>query len=576
MSDFIGLNLEFNDFDRLLRQDDLVETPVPIQTFVQDKKYLGLPPLSPIQEEIVKHSTQILKEKTLIAIHGEKEGREYYQKYTDNEVICMLGKGSGKDHCSRISIAYTAYLLHCLRDPLNYFGKAHGVYIDLLNLAVNAQQAQRVFFEPLKNLLLQSPYFNEVGFEPRVSEIFFFSRPVRCFSGHSESEGWEGYEVLTVVLDEIAAFKTDAELKGETRAKGSASAIYNMSKLSVMSRFPEVGKVILLSFPRYKGDFIEQRFYGAREKKEPKTWFIKAATWEVNPTIKREQLESEYIRNPVEAAARFECNPPNMEDAYFRDPDLVRKAFSYGEDPVNEDGTFKNWFNGTDQHIRFIHVDLALKRDRAALALVHSPGLRDVKTLNGVEKLPVVNVDLVYSWEAGNNEEINFSSIRQMIIDLCRKFDVAKVTFDRWQSIEMIQSLRSMSINADFHSVKKTDYDTLTSAIYDGRLRGYWNELLVEEELLKLRLFSNNKIDHPSKGSKDLADAIAGSVFSCIENISVSSEIEIELLKPDKWYEINEEMPEFGTVSVYNGGTGKFEPGFGEKKSEANKWLETL
>ena len=576
MSDFIGLNLEFNDFDRLLRQDDLVETPVPIQTFVQDKKYLGLPPLSPIQEEIVKHSTQILKEKTLIAILGEKEGREYYQKYTDNEVICMLGKGSGKDHCSRISIAYTAYLLHCLRDPLNYFGKAHGVYIDLLNLAVNAQQAQRVFFEPLKNLLLQSPYFNEVGFEPRVSEIFFFSRPVRCFSGHSESEGWEGYEVLTVVLDEIAAFKTDAELKGETRAKGSASAIYNMSKLSVMSRFPEVGKVILLSFPRYKGDFIEQRFYGAREKKEPKTWFIKAATWEVNPTIKREQLESEYIRNPVEAAARFECNPPNMEDAYFRDPDLVRKAFSYGEDPVNEDGTFKNWFNGTDQHIRFIHVDLALKRDRAALALVHSPGLRDVKTLNGVEKLPVVNVDLVYSWEAGNNEEINFSSIRQMIIDLCRKFDVAKVTFDRWQSIEMIQSLRSMSINADFHSVKKTDYDTLTSAIYDGRLRGYWNELLVEEELLKLRLFSNNKIDHPSKGSKDLADAIAGSVFSCIENISVSSEIEIELLKPDKWYEINEEMPEFGTVSVYNGGTGKFEPGFGEKKSEANKWLETL
>jgi hypothetical protein len=576
MSDFIGLNLEFNDFDRLLRQDDLVETPVPIQVFVQDKKYLGLPPLSPIQEEIVKHSTQILKERTLISIHGEEAGREYYRKYTDNEVICMLGKGSGKDHCSRISIAYTAYLLHCLRDPLNYFGKAHGVYIDLLNLAVNAQQAQRVFFEPLKNLLLSSPYFNEVGFEPRVSEIFFFSRPVRCFSGHSESEGWEGYEVLTVVLDEIAAFKTDAELKGETRSKGSASAIYNMSKLSVMSRFPEVGKVILLSFPRYKGDFIEQRFYGAKEKKEPKTWFIKAATWEVNPTIKREQLESEYIRNPVEAAARFECNPPNMEDAYFRDPELVRKAFMYGEDPINEDGTFKKWFNSTDQHVRFIHVDLALKRDRAALSLVHSPGLREVKTLNGVEKLPVINVDLVYSWEAGINEEINFSSIRQMIIDLCRKFDVAKVTFDRWQSIEMIQSLRSLTINADFHSVKKTDYDTLTSAIYDGRLRGYWNELLVEEELLKLRLFSNNKIDHPTKGSKDLADAIAGAVFNCVENISVSSEIEIELLQPDKWHEINEEMPDFGTVSVYNGGSGRFEQGFSQQKSEANKWLETL
>jgi hypothetical protein len=576
MSDFMGMNLELADFDRLLRQDDLTETPVDIQTFVQDKEYLGLPPLSDIQLEIVRHSTQIYKERTLISLLGEEEGKEWYKKYTDNEVICMLGKGSGKDHCARISMAYTVYLIHCLRDPLIYYGKAHGVYIDLLNLAVNAQQAQRVFFEPLKNLLLRSPYFNKVGFEPRVSEIFFFSKPVRCFSGHSESEGWEGYEVMTIILDEIAAFKTDAELRGETRSKGSASAIYNMSKLSIMSRFPEVGKVILLSFPRYKGDFIQQRYYNSREKKEPKTWTIKAATWEVNPTIKREQLESEYIRNPVEARARFECEPPNMEDAYFRDPELVRKAFMYSEDPVDEEGNFKPWFNKTDGQVRFIHIDLALKRDRAALSMVHCTGLKEVKTLMGVENLPIINVDLVYSWEASVNQEINFASIRQMILDLCRKFDVAKVTFDRWQSIEMIQSLRAQSINADFHSVKKTDFDTLMTAIYDTRLRGYWNELLVEEELLKLRLFGNNKIDHPSSGSKDLADAVAGAVFVCVENMAIDGDIEIEILSPDKYWEENEDIPNFGTVQVYNRETGEFSSGFNQQETDGIKWLENL
>ena len=576
MSDFMGMNLDLKDFDRLLRQDDLTETPVDIQTFVQDKEYLGLPPLSDIQLEIVRHSTQIYKERTLISLLGEEAGKEWYQKYTDNEVICMLGKGSGKDHCARISMAYTVYLIHCLRDPLIYYGKAHGVYIDLLNLAVNAQQAQRVFFEPFKNLLLRSPYFNRVGFEPRVSEIFFFSKPVRCFSGHSESEGWEGYEVMTIILDEIAAFKTDAELRGETRSKGSASAIYNMSKLSIMSRFPEVGKVILLSFPRYKGDFIQQRYFNSREKKEPKTWTIKAATWEVNPTIKREQLESEYIRNPVEARARFECEPPNMEDAYFRDPDLVRKAFMYSENPIDEDGNFKPWFNKTDEQVRFIHIDLALKRDRAALSMVHCTGLKEVKTLMGVEKLPIINVDLVYSWEASINQEINFSSIRQMIVDLCRKFDVAKVTFDRWQSIEMIQSLRGQGINADFHSVKKTDYDTLMTAIYDTRLRGYWNELLVEEELLKLRLFGNNKIDHPNSGSKDLADAVTGATFVCIENMVIDGDVEIEILSPDRYFEINEDLEEFGTVQVYNRELGGFAPGFNETKVDASIWLENI
>jgi len=576
MSDFFGVNLNFEDFDKLLSQEELEMEPVSIQTFVQDKKYLGLPPLSDIQLEIVRHSTQIFKKHTLQKMIGMEEGEAYYNKYTDNEVICMLGKGSGKDHCARISIAYTAYLMHCLRDPLTYFGKANGVYIDLLNLAVNAQQAQRVFFEPLKNLLLSSPFFNEVGFEPRVSEIFFFSRPVRCFSGHSESEGWEGYEVMTVILDEIAAFKTDAELKGETRSKGSASAIYNMSKLSVMSRFPEVGKVILLSFPRYKGDFIETRFTDANEKTEPKTWTIKAATWEVNPTIERHQLESEYIRNPIEARARFECEPPNMEDAYFRDPDLVRKAFNYADSPIDEDdGSFKRWFNGSDGRTRFIHVDLALKRDRAALCMVHGDGMKEIQTSMGVETLPVVNMDLVYSWEASVGNEINFASIRQMIIDLCRKFQVATVTFDRWQSVEMIQSLRAQGINADFHSVKKSDYDTLLTAIYDTRLRGYWNEILVEEELLKLRLFGNNKIDHPATGSKDLADALAGAVSMCVKNIGLDQEIDIELMYPDRSFDPeDEEMPEFGKVQRYSPELGEFHD-VSNKKGDS-LWLENL
>jgi len=576
MTDFWGLNFNYEDFDRLLRKEELEEEPVPLEVFVQDRKYLGLPPLSPVQTEIAKHITQIYKPHTLVQIHGEEKGMEIYNKYTVNEVIAMLGKGSGKDHTSRISLAYIAYLLHCLRDPLDYYNKAHGVYIDLLNLAVNAQQAQRVFFEPFKNLLLRSPYFNDVGFEPRVGEVFFFSRPIRCFSGHSESEGWEGYEVMTIILDEIAAFKTDVELKGDTRSKGSASAIYNMSKLSVMSRFPEVGKVILLSFPRYKGDFIQQRYFDSRSKEEPKTWSIKAATWEVNPTIKRSDLESEYIRNPIQAMARFECEPPNMEDAYFRDPDLVRKAFTYRENPVNEDGTFKQWFNNKDGHTRFIHVDLALKRDRAALTMSHCAGFKEVKTSMGIENLPIINVDLVYSWEASVGAEINFASIRQMIVDLCRKFDVALVTFDRWQSIEMIQSLRSQGINSDFHSVKKTDYDTLMSCIYDTRLRGYWNELLVEEELLKLKLFGNNKIDHPTTGSKDLADSLAGSVFTCMQNVAISSEVEIEILHPDPLFDYDDDMEEFGQTKVFNKEMGSFVSTDYKPDGDLDHWIDLI
>lgn len=592
--DFYGANLDFNDFDRLLKNEDLNEEPVPIQRFVTDKKYLGLPPLSDIQVEIARHITQIFKPETLSTLMGEQEGLDYYNRYTVNEVICQLGKGSGKDHVSRISLAYISYLLHCLRDPLEYFGKAAGVYIDLVNLAVNAKQAQQVFFDPLKNLLLASPWANDVGFEPRVQEIFWFDRPVRMFSGHSEAEGWEGYEVLTVVLDEISAFKTDVELKGQLRNKGSASEIYDMARASITSRFPSVGKVVLLSFPRFKGDFIQQRYKSVLDDlaeqggvlldeklgnrggyREAQSWALKAATWEVNPTRHREEFENEFRRDPIMARARFMCEPPEMVDAYFRDPESVRAAFRFKQPPIDEEGRFREWFNGVDQHPRYIHVDLGLKRDRAAICMVHSPGFKQIKTLGGIENLPIVEMDYIQSWKAEDNSEIPFAAIRSTITELTRRFTVVSVTFDQWNSADMIQSLRALNINADLHTVAKKDYDTLSTSIYDGRLRGYWNEILVEDELLKLKLINNTKVDHPTTGSKDLADSVAGATFMCISNLSSDFEIDIEILQ-EVDYDILTSYDVDGASKTIIGSAGKSSNKERAVPEDIKDWLELI
>lgn len=592
--DFYGANLNFEDFERLLKNEDLIEEPIPVEKFVTDQKYLGLPALSEIQIEIARHITQIFKPETLVQLMGEEAGLKYYNDYTVNEVICQLGKGSGKDHVSRISLAYISYLLHCLRDPLEYFGKASGVYIDLVNLAVNAKQAQQVFFDPLKNLLLASPWANDVGFEPRVQEIFWFDRPVRMFSGHSEAEGWEGYEVLTVVLDEISAFKTDVELKGQLRNKGSASEIYEMARASITSRFPTVGKVVLLSFPRFKGDFIQQRYksvlddlnehggkagpekYGNRgEYREKMSWALKAATWDVNPTRSREEFENEFRRDPIMAKARFACEPPEMEDAYFRDPESVRAAFRFKENPMDEEGRWKNWFVGSDEHPRFVHVDLGLKRDRAALCMVHCPGFKKIKTLGGVENLPIIEMDYLQSWQAEANSEIPFSKIRSTITDLAKRFTIVSVTFDQWNSADMIQSLRSAGINADLHTVAKKDYDTLSTAIYDGRVRGYWNEILVEDELLKLKLINNTKVDHPTTGSKDLADSVAGATFKCISNLPSDYEIDIEILD-DVDYDVLTDADFGETETKIIGSTKKAAMQEKEIPQDIKDWLQII
>lgn len=69
------------------------ERPVSIEEFVTSEEYLGLPPLSEYQYEIIRHGSQIYKEDTLIALYGLEAGMARY-KETCNEVILQLGKGT--------------------------------------------------------------------------------------------------------------------------------------------------------------------------------------------------------------------------------------------------------------------------------------------------------------------------------------------------------------------------------------------------------------------------------------------------------------------------------------------------
>ncbi len=156
MSDsFSWLNTDLEDFQNLLGEGDLKEIPVDLDTFLTDPYYLGglgIKKISDPQRKLIEGISQIYYRETLIDIHGEEKAQELWD-LTVHEIVAMCGKGSGKDFSCRVAFAYTVYKLACLRDCIQYYNKSHGTYIDLLNIAVNADQAMNVFFQPLKNII---------------------------------------------------------------------------------------------------------------------------------------------------------------------------------------------------------------------------------------------------------------------------------------------------------------------------------------------------------------------------------------------------------------------------------------
>jgi hypothetical protein len=91
------------------------------------------------------------------------------------------------------------------------------------------------------------------------------------------------------------------------------------------------------------------------------------------------------------------------------------------------------------------------------------------------------------------------------------------VSFDRWQSFDIQNELKQVGIRTETVSVAKKHYEDLAMLIYEERLAMPAIELLFEE-LTELKIMKQNRVDHPRKLSKDLADAVCGAVFGAISH----------------------------------------------------------
>lgn len=555
------MSFDFSEFIEILDGDEFEERPVDLQTFVTSPDYLGLPPLSENQYTLIARSSQIYKESTLIKLYGEDLGKKMF-KQTCVEVIAQLGKGSGKDYSSTIAVAYIVYLLLCLKDPAAYYGKPPRDAIDILNIAINAQQANNVFFKGFKMRIESSPWFAG-KYTDKASEIKF-DKSITVHSGHSEREAWEGYNVLVVILDEISGFATE-NTSGHDQAK-TADAIYDMYRASVDSRFPDFGKVILLSFPRFKNDPIQKFYQSVIAEKEtiirtevlkldqdlpdntegnefevsweedhivsyvyPRVFALKRPTWEVNPTKKITDFTVAFHKNPADALGRFACMPSDAVDAFFKSREKIEKAFNKGHLAVDSFGRLEEWFKPEPDKDYFIHVDLAQKHDHCAVAMGHVNKWVEVKVTDTYSQpAPIVEIDAVRFWTPTPDKSVDFSEVKDYILALrTRGFNIKMCTFDRWNSHDMMQQLKQYGINTEILSVAKKHYDDMAMVVLEERLSGPHIPLLIDE-LLQLRIM-RDKVDHPRKGSKDLADAVCGAIYNSISRTRMRRDEEIRI-----------------------------------------------
>jgi len=176
-----------------------------------------------------------------------------------------------------------------------------------------------------------------------------------------------------------------------------------------------------------------------------------------------------------------------------------------------------------------MHVDLAQKHDHCAVALAHVEDWVTMKIGEQYkEAAPRVVVDAVRYWTPTASKSVDFTEVKEYILSVReRGFNLKMVTFDRWNSHDMMQQLGVNNIKTEILSVAKKHYEDMSLTLTEERLHGPKIQLLIDE-LLQLRIV-RDKVDHPRKGSKDLSDAVCGAIYNSIALTPPDRDQEVEI-----------------------------------------------
>ena len=478
-----------------------------------------------------------------------------------------ISANSGKDLLSTIAVAYVVYKLLCLKDPAEYYGQQSGNAIDIINIAINAQQAKTVFFKNFKNIIAKSPWF--VGKYSDTQDSISFIKSVTAYSGHSERESHEGLNLIMAVLDEISGFGEGNPLNDSTK---SSDNIYLAFSQAVASRYPDFGKVALLSFPRSKNDFITRHYNEEVKEKEvvqkshtwiinpelpetednkltinweedhitayknEKVWAIRRPSWDVNPLRKIEEYKSAFVANYYDSLQRFACMPTDISsDTFFRNVAKIDHAMVV-RNPVSPNRIIDPAWRPDPNITYYVHADLAQQQDKCAVAVAHVDHWTKIEIGHGMtETVPYVVVDMLAWWEPRVEGPVDLSEVKRWIMALRKKgLNLGLVTFDRWGSFDLIRELNDRGYKAETLSVAKKHYEDFAMLLYEERVSLPLSSEL-KEEMLALKVVKN-KVDHPAKASKDLTDAVTGAIFNAISRTprNIDQTISVHTWAPDK------------------------------------------
>jgi len=485
-------NLELDDYDKNIEFTD-VQTKV--EFFFTEAEYL----------EYLSTQKYDGHVRTNLDFLNEYDGQP-------NELQLVCGRKGGKTFLTSVIAAYETYKLIEKENPQKYYGLAEGDEIRINNIANSKTQAQ-LLFAAIKARILNCPYFQKyILFDPSADTIRISiprdlivtkeqkikTSTILISSLTCTARGIRGGNCITVMFDELAHFMDDER-------NSSGKEIYDTLTPSIAS-FGKDGKVISLSTPLNKSGIFYQIYKGSVNIVD--MVMVQIPTWEMNPSVSKEFLRSEFNKKPESFDCEYGAQFRNTLTKFLKYPEFLDSCINTGTLEAER---------GNPRLRYYLALDPSQGQNGYAAVLGHKATITD-QSNNPVDK---VVIDKINKWQIGrgvftNAQIIDPAIIEEWIIGLRKLFNIVLVVFDQFDSNYIVNNLIKRGINAERHHF--TDkynhliYTNLRDLIYNRKFEMY-DESEAIEELRQLNENISNRgysrVSAPSGLNDDMADAIA-------------------------------------------------------------------
>ena len=422
------------------------------------------------------------------------------------------------------------YDLITLESPQRTWGLLPASPIAILVMAQSQAQVKETIFAAIRGYAENSTYFKglqEAGYiDILAEEIRCTEKNVAIYAKHTNSKSLVGYTLKCMLLDEVARFETTGE-----EGKNKAFEIWR-NVAAGGAAFGDSFRKVAISSAWEPGDPIEVFYEDA--KNDPLTLGFKLTTFQVNLAIKKgitPVIVSDYATDFIKARREYEGIRFSKFNTFIDLENLQRSlkgTTTIDAQPCKIDIETKagaRHYAGLDiirmvpnndpEKLQFMHIDPALKKDSAALAMAHAELIDDKW---------VIVVDTLMKWEPHTDNDglkrvVSYIDIEQKLDDIHDVRPLYRVTFDQWNSESFIQKLHTKGIDSQQVSCTRDAQFAYYTLFRDLLAHDYiilpkdtlWSNGAVTE-LSEMVLKPNRQIIHPFAG-KDLADAIVNVVY---------------------------------------------------------------